>query len=142
MQEKNNSTQQEKTTQLGNTNETTQPRQQERNNSTSAAGTKQLNSSDIYSLVHGTAADFAQLKQALKENFSIVRNQSELEARFYSTYRVRGQASSDFIYDLLKIHKRLKLNMSDDKLREQIMYRLEPQIREIRNATTETELLQ
>ncbi|GFV65593.1 uncharacterized protein TNCV_778791 [Trichonephila clavipes] len=92
-----------------------------------------------YSLVQGTATNFAHLKQALKENFPVVRNKSDLEARFYSTYQVKSQAPSDFIYDLLKIYKKLELNISEDRLIVHIISRLEPQIMEyveIRNPTT------
>ncbi|GFV98826.1 uncharacterized protein TNCV_2913431 [Trichonephila clavipes] len=45
-----------------------------------------------YSLVQGTATDFAQLKEALTENFPVVRNKTELEVGFYSSYKSRDQA--------------------------------------------------
>ncbi|GFU79018.1 retrovirus-related Pol polyprotein from transposon 17.6 [Trichonephila clavipes] len=64
-----------------------------------------------YSLVQETATDFAQLKEALAEIFPVVRNKTELEVRFYSPYQNRSQVPSEFIYDLLKIHKKLGLNM-------------------------------
>ncbi|GFV19962.1 uncharacterized protein TNCV_2221301 [Trichonephila clavipes] len=97
------------------------------------------------SLLQGTATDFAQLKEALTKNFPVVRNRSELEKRLYSTYQVRGQAPSDFVYDLLKIHMCLKLDVSENKLLEHIISRLEPQILDyvaVRNPITEVQLLQ
>ncbi|GFY01112.1 uncharacterized protein TNCV_5075791 [Trichonephila clavipes] len=97
-----------------------------------------------YSLVQGTATDFTQLKEVLTENFPVVRNKTELEVRFYSSYQSRGQAPSDFIYDLLKIHKRLGLSMLEESLVEHIIARLEPQLMEyleIRNPTSRSQLL-
>ncbi|GFS83616.1 uncharacterized protein TNCV_1658181 [Trichonephila clavipes] len=82
-------------------------------------------------------------KETLTENFLVVRKRSELEARFYSTYQVRGQALSDFVYDLLKTHKCLKLDVSEDKLLEHIISRLVPQILdfvEVKNPPTKAHL--
>ncbi|GFT96715.1 uncharacterized protein TNCV_1159151 [Trichonephila clavipes] len=73
-----------------------------------------------YSYVHGPATDFAQLKEALTENFPIVTNGSELE-------------------------KALKLDMTEEKLLDHFITRLDPQVidyGEVRNSTTKTQLLQ
>ncbi|GFS61482.1 uncharacterized protein TNCV_4312051 [Trichonephila clavipes] len=98
-----------------------------------------------YALVHGTATNFAQSKEALTENFPVVRNKKELEVKFYSSHQNRGQEPPDFIYDLLKIHKKLGLNMFEEGLVEHILARLEPQVDdyvEVRNPTTRAKLLQ
>ncbi|GFU70513.1 uncharacterized protein TNCV_2511691 [Trichonephila clavipes] len=57
----------------------------------------------------------------------------------------RGQEPTDFIYDLLKVYKKLGLEMSEEALVEHIFARLEPQVQdyvEIRNPTTTAQLLQ
>ncbi|GFX30286.1 uncharacterized protein TNCV_1963931 [Trichonephila clavipes] len=97
-----------------------------------------------YRVVEDKATDYAHLKQALSELFSVVRNTSELETRFYSSQK-RNQKPFDFVYDLLKIHKILKLEMTEEKLNDHIISRLEPQILdyiEVRNPQTTSNLLQ
>ncbi|GFX96368.1 transposable element Tcb1 transposase [Trichonephila clavipes] len=91
------------------------------------------------------ATDYAHLKQALSEQFPVVRNRSELETRFYSSSQKHNQKPSNFVYDLLKIHKILKLEMTEEKLIDHIISRLEPQILdyvEVRNPQTTSNLLQ
>ncbi|GFU08749.1 uncharacterized protein TNCV_991031 [Trichonephila clavipes] len=61
-----------------------------------------------YKVVEEKATDYAQLKHALKEQFPVVRNRSQLETRFYASYQNQNKRSSDFVYELLKIHKNLK----------------------------------
>ncbi|GFW11195.1 hypothetical protein TNCV_5132061 [Trichonephila clavipes] len=61
-----------------------------------------------HALVQWTGSDFAQLREALTENFPAVRNKKELEV-FYALHQNRGKEPSDFIYDLLLIHKKLCL---------------------------------
>ncbi|GFS48550.1 uncharacterized protein TNCV_309791 [Trichonephila clavipes] len=78
--------------------------------------------------IEDKATDYAHLKQALSEQFPVVRNRSELETRFYSSSQRRDQQPSDFIYELLKIHKVLKLEMSEEKLIDHVVSRLEPQV--------------
>ncbi|GFU99775.1 uncharacterized protein TNCV_3208901 [Trichonephila clavipes] len=56
-------------------------------------------------VVEDKTTDYAHLKQALSEQFPVVRNRSELETRFYSSSEKHSQKPSDFVYDLLKIHK-------------------------------------
>ncbi|GFU57621.1 uncharacterized protein TNCV_3637781 [Trichonephila clavipes] len=94
-----------------------------------------------YRFVEDKTTDYMHLKQALSEQFPVVRNRSELETRFYSS----SQKPSDFVYDLLKIHKILKLEMTEEKLIDHIISRLEPQILdyvEVRNPQTTSNLLQ
>ncbi|GFT43961.1 uncharacterized protein TNCV_1822111 [Trichonephila clavipes] len=81
-----------------------------------------------YRVIEDKTTDYAHLKQALSEQFPVVRNRSELETRFYSSSQKRDQQPSDFIYELLKIHKVLKLEMSEEKLIDHVVSRLEPQI--------------
>ncbi|GFV79469.1 uncharacterized protein TNCV_279251 [Trichonephila clavipes] len=98
-----------------------------------------------YRVVEDKATDYAHLKQALSEQFPVVRNRSELETRFYSSSQKHNQKSSDFVYDLLKIHKILKLEMTEEQLIDHIISRLEPQILdyvEVRNPQTTSNLLQ
>ncbi|GFX68509.1 uncharacterized protein TNCV_2432161 [Trichonephila clavipes] len=96
-------------------------------------------------LVQDMATNFAQLKEALTKNSSVVRSRKDLEVKFYSTHQGRGQEPTDFIYDLLKVHKELGLRMSEEALVEHIFARLEHQVQdyvEVKNPTTTAQLLQ
>ncbi|GFV97246.1 uncharacterized protein TNCV_155631 [Trichonephila clavipes] len=96
-------------------------------------------------VVEDKATDYAYLKQALKEQLPVVRNRSELETRFFASSQKHNQKPSDFEYDLLKIHKILKLEMTEEKLIDHIIRRLEPQILdcvEVRHPQTTSNLLQ
>ncbi|GFW29775.1 uncharacterized protein TNCV_3936421 [Trichonephila clavipes] len=96
-------------------------------------------------VVEDKATDYAHLKQALSEEFPVVRNRSQLETRFYSSSQKPNQKPSDFVYDLLKIHKILKLEMMEEKLIDHINSRLESQILdyvEVRHPQTTSNLLQ
>ncbi|GFW82383.1 uncharacterized protein TNCV_3818631 [Trichonephila clavipes] len=98
-----------------------------------------------YRVIEDKTTDYAHLKQALSEQFPVVRNRSELETRFYSSSQRRDQQPSDFIYELLKIHKVLKLEMSEEKLLDHVVSRLEPQILdyvEVRHPRNTANLLQ
>ncbi|GFV00633.1 retrovirus-related Pol polyprotein from transposon opus [Trichonephila clavipes] len=98
-----------------------------------------------YKVIEDKATDYAHLKKALSEQFPVVRNRSELETRFYSSSQRRNQQPSDFIYELLKIHKVLKLEMSEEKLIDHVVSRLEPQILdyvEVRHPQNTANLLQ
>ncbi|GFW22161.1 uncharacterized protein TNCV_1632911 [Trichonephila clavipes] len=81
-----------------------------------------------YRGVEDKATDYEHLKQALTEQFPVDRNRSELETRFYASSQKHNQKPFDFVYDLLKIHKQLKLEMTEEKLLEHVISRLEPQI--------------
>ncbi|GFW30462.1 uncharacterized protein TNCV_454001 [Trichonephila clavipes] len=96
-------------------------------------------------VIEDKATDYAHLKKSLSEQFPVVRNRSELETRFYSSSQRRDQQPSDFIYELLKIHKVLKLEKSEEKLIDHVVSRLEPQILdyvEVRHPQNTANLLQ
>ncbi|GFT59679.1 retrovirus-related Pol polyprotein from transposon 297, partial [Trichonephila clavipes] len=98
-----------------------------------------------YKIVEEKATDYAHLKQFLTEQFPVVRNRLELETRFNALYPNRNQRPSEFVYELLKIHKQLKLEMADEKLQDHIISRLEPQLLdyvEVRHSQTTFSLLQ
>ncbi|GFW91202.1 uncharacterized protein TNCV_3301781 [Trichonephila clavipes] len=98
-----------------------------------------------YRVVEDKATDYAHFKQAFSEQFPVVRNRSELETRFFASSPKHNQQTSDFVYDLLKIHKILKLEMTDEKLIDHIISRLKPQILdyvEVRYPQTTSNLLQ
>ncbi|GFW81213.1 uncharacterized protein TNCV_375621 [Trichonephila clavipes] len=50
-----------------------------------------------YRVIEDKTTDYAHLKQALSEQFPVVRNRSELETRFYSSSQRRDQQPSDFM---------------------------------------------
>ncbi|GFX96377.1 uncharacterized protein TNCV_2054961 [Trichonephila clavipes] len=87
---------------------------------------------DIFgsALVQNTATDFAQLKAALSKAFLAIQNRKYLEIRFYSSQHKRDQEPTDFIYDLLKLHKQLGQGMSEKALVDHIFVRLEPQVQD------------
>ncbi|GFY32940.1 uncharacterized protein TNCV_2876891 [Trichonephila clavipes] len=98
-----------------------------------------------YRVVEDKATNYAHLKQALSEQFPVVRYRSELETRFYSSSQKYNQKPYDFVYNLLKIHKILKLEMTEEKLIDHIISRLEPQTLdyvEVRNPQTTSNILQ
>ncbi|GFU93712.1 uncharacterized protein TNCV_2185921 [Trichonephila clavipes] len=57
-------------------------------------------------LVQNTATDFAQLKAALSKTFPAIQNRKDLETRFYAPQQRQNQEPTDFVYDLLKLHKK------------------------------------
>ncbi|GFX01925.1 uncharacterized protein TNCV_371141 [Trichonephila clavipes] len=68
-----------------------------------------------YRVVDDKVTDYAHLKQALTEQFPVVRNRSELETRSYASYQNHNQRSSDFVYELLKIKQTVKTRHSGGK---------------------------
>ncbi|GFT25980.1 uncharacterized protein TNCV_5126461 [Trichonephila clavipes] len=95
--------------------------------------------------VQNTATDFAQLKVALTKTFSVVRNRKDLEIQFYSSQQCRNEEPTDFIYNLLKVHKKLRLRVSEEALVDHIFGRLEPRVQdyvEVMNSQTTTQLLE
>ncbi|GFT51350.1 retrovirus-related Pol polyprotein from transposon 17.6 [Trichonephila clavipes] len=74
-----------------------------------------------YRVVEDKATDYAHLKQALTQQFPAVRNRSELETRFFASFQKHNQKPSGFVYDLLKIHKILKLEMTEEKLIDHVI---------------------
>ncbi|GFW43601.1 uncharacterized protein TNCV_4769531 [Trichonephila clavipes] len=98
----------------------------------------------IFGLVQNTATDFAQLKAALSKAFPAIRNKKDSEIKFYSSQKRRDQEPTDFIYDLLKLHK-LGLGMFEEALVDHIFVRLEPQVLdyvEVRNPQNTVQLLE
>ncbi|GFX71953.1 uncharacterized protein TNCV_1443751 [Trichonephila clavipes] len=98
-----------------------------------------------YRVVEDKATDYAHLKQALREQFPVVRNRSELETSFYASSEKHNQKPSDFVYDLLKIHTQLKPEMTEEKLLDHVLSCLYPQIfdyLEVRHPQTTSNLLQ
>ncbi|GFT06973.1 uncharacterized protein TNCV_1415341 [Trichonephila clavipes] len=94
-----------------------------------------------YRVVEEKETDYVQLKQALTKQFPVVRKRSEFETRFYASY----QKPSNFVYELLKIHKQLKLDMVEQKLLDHVISRLEPQLLdyvEVRHPQTKSSFLQ
>ncbi|GFY11560.1 uncharacterized protein TNCV_4230291 [Trichonephila clavipes] len=66
--------------------------------------------------VQNTATDLAQLKAAFSKAFPAIRNKKDLEIKFYASQQRRDWEPKDFVYDLLKLNKRLKLGMSEKAL--------------------------
>ncbi|GFT72800.1 uncharacterized protein TNCV_406881 [Trichonephila clavipes] len=98
-----------------------------------------------YRVVEEKVTDYVRLKQTLTDPFPVVRNRSELETRFYASYQNHNQRPSDFVYELLKIHKQLKLDMGEEKLLDHVISRLEPQLLdyvEVRHPQNTSNLLQ
>ncbi|GFT90582.1 uncharacterized protein TNCV_2729281 [Trichonephila clavipes] len=71
-------------------------------------------------LVQNTATDFTQLKAALSKAFPAIQNRKDLETRFYASQQRQNQEPTDFVYDLLKLHKKLELGMSEKALVDHI----------------------
>ncbi|GFV74890.1 uncharacterized protein TNCV_1041281 [Trichonephila clavipes] len=66
--------------------------------------------------VQNTATDFARLKAALSKAFPAIQNRKDLETRFYASQQRQNQEPTDFVYDLLKLQKKLELGMSEKAL--------------------------
>ncbi|GFU21471.1 uncharacterized protein TNCV_4737601 [Trichonephila clavipes] len=81
-------------------------------------------------LVQNTATDFAKLKAALSKAFPAIQNRKDLETRFYTSQQRQNQKPTDFVYDLLKTHKKLELGMSEKALVDHIFVKLESQIQD------------
>ncbi|GFW90493.1 uncharacterized protein TNCV_2839401 [Trichonephila clavipes] len=102
---------------------------------------------DIFgsALVQYKATDFAQLKTALTKNFPVVRIRKDSESQFYASQQKRDPDPTDFIYDQLKVHKKIRLSMPEEALLDHIFVRLEPQVQdyvEVRNRKTTAYLLE
>ncbi|GFX66546.1 uncharacterized protein TNCV_3496061 [Trichonephila clavipes] len=96
-------------------------------------------------LVQNTATDFAQLKAALSKAFPAIQDRKDLETRFYASQQRQNQEPTDFVYDLLKLNKKLELGMSEKALVDHIFVRLELQVQdyvEVRNPQTVIQLLE
>ncbi|GFU91110.1 uncharacterized protein TNCV_4924411 [Trichonephila clavipes] len=96
-------------------------------------------------LVQNTATDFAQLKAALSKAFTVIQNRKDLETRFYLSQQRQNQEPTDFVYDLLKLNKKLEPGMSEKDLVDHIFIRLVPQVQDyvdVRNPQTAIQLLE
>ncbi|GFT44626.1 uncharacterized protein TNCV_2808511 [Trichonephila clavipes] len=96
-------------------------------------------------IVQNTTTDFAQLKAALSKAFPAIHYKKDLETRFYASPQRQNQEPTDFVYDLLKLHKKLELGMLEKALVDHIFVRLQPQVQdyvEVRNPQTAIQLLE
>ncbi|GFY21169.1 uncharacterized protein TNCV_3992131 [Trichonephila clavipes] len=90
-----------------------------------------------------SATDFAQLKATLSKAFLAIRNKKDLEIKFYASQQRRDQEPTDFVYDLLKLNKKLDLRMSEKALVDHIFVILEPKVQdyvEVRNPENTVQL--
>ncbi|GFV79754.1 uncharacterized protein TNCV_1725791 [Trichonephila clavipes] len=81
-------------------------------------------------LVQNITTDFTQLKVALPKVFPAIQIRKYLEIRFYASQQRRNQEPTDFVYDLLKLKKKLDLGMSKEALVNPIFVRLEPLVQD------------
>ncbi|GFW03965.1 uncharacterized protein TNCV_2050811 [Trichonephila clavipes] len=96
-------------------------------------------------LVENTAPDFAQLKAALSKAFPAIQNKKGLETCFYASQQRQSQELTDFVYDLIKLNKKLELGMSEKALVDHIFVKLEPQVQdyvEVGNPQTAIQLFE
>ncbi|GFS65828.1 uncharacterized protein TNCV_390621 [Trichonephila clavipes] len=87
-------------------------------------------------LVQNAAMDFAQLKAALRKAFPVIHNKKDLEIKFYESQLRRDQEKTDFVYYLLKLNKKLELEMSEEALADHNFVKLETEVQdyvEVRN---------
>ncbi|GFW58612.1 uncharacterized protein TNCV_1579441 [Trichonephila clavipes] len=82
-------------------------------------------------LVQNTATDFTA---ASWKAFPAIQNKKELETRFYASQQRQNQEPTDFVYDLLKLSKKLELGMSEKALVDHIFRRHEPQVQDCESA--------
>ncbi|GFS74007.1 uncharacterized protein TNCV_108791 [Trichonephila clavipes] len=93
-------------------------------------------------LVQNIATDFAQLKAALSKVLSAIQ---ELETRLYAFQQRQKQEPTDFVYDLLKLNKKIELGVSEKALVDHVFVRLETQVQdyvEVRNPQKTVQLLE
>ncbi|GFU79684.1 uncharacterized protein TNCV_4036911 [Trichonephila clavipes] len=82
-------------------------------------------------LMQNTTTDFAQLKMAWSKTFPAIRNKKDLEIKFYASQQRKDQEATDFIYDLLKLHKKTRTgDMCKEALVDLIFVRLEPKVQD------------
>ncbi|GFT20807.1 retrovirus-related Pol polyprotein from transposon 297 [Trichonephila clavipes] len=66
----------------------------------------------------------------LSKAFPPIQNRKYLEARFYVSQKRKNEEPTDFVYDLLKLQKKLELGMSEKALVDHIFVRLEAQVQD------------
>ncbi|GFW06284.1 uncharacterized protein TNCV_37581 [Trichonephila clavipes] len=89
--------------------------------------------------------NFAHLKAALSKAFPAIQNRKDLETRFYASQQRQNPEPTDFVYDLLKLNKKLELGMSEKALVDHTFVRLEAQVQdyvEVRNPENTVQLLE
>ncbi|GFT99774.1 uncharacterized protein TNCV_4585551 [Trichonephila clavipes] len=59
-------------------------------------------------------------KAALSKAFPAIQNRKDLRPRFYASQQAQNQEPTDFVYDLLKLNKKLELEMSEKALVDHI----------------------
>ncbi|GFT64076.1 uncharacterized protein TNCV_4900801 [Trichonephila clavipes] len=62
--------------------------------------------------------------------FPAIRNKKDLEIKLYASQQIRAQEPTDFIYDLLKLHKQLELGIPEEALVDHVFVRLKPQVQD------------
>ncbi|GFU23514.1 uncharacterized protein TNCV_3537291 [Trichonephila clavipes] len=81
-------------------------------------------------LVQNTATDFAQFTAALSKAFPAIRNKKDLEKVLCIPTEKGVQELTDFGCNLLNLHKKLELGMSEKALVDHIFIILEPQVQD------------
>ncbi|GFX49982.1 uncharacterized protein TNCV_3883111 [Trichonephila clavipes] len=84
-------------------------------------------------------------ESSIVESFPAIQNRKYLETRFYASQQRQNQEPTDFVYDLLKLQKKLEPGMCDKALLDHIFVRLEPQVQdyvEVRNPQNAIQLLE
>ncbi|GFY22424.1 uncharacterized protein TNCV_2176851 [Trichonephila clavipes] len=101
---------------------------------------------EVYFSGSENVTEFSEgLKAALSKVFPAIQNRKDLETRFYASQQRQNQEPTDFVYDLLKLQKKLGLEMSEKALIDHIFVRLEPQVQdyvEVRNPQNAIQLLE
>ncbi|GFW92174.1 uncharacterized protein TNCV_3540601 [Trichonephila clavipes] len=83
-----------------------------------------------YRVIEDKTTDYALKNRHCRNNFpwSKTGQRTRNEILFLITKKDEINSLRTFIYELLKIHKVLKLEMSEEKLIDHVVSRLEPQI--------------
>ncbi|GFX51063.1 uncharacterized protein TNCV_2734141 [Trichonephila clavipes] len=92
-----------------------------------------------------TTTDFAQLKGAVSKAFPAIKIKKDLETRFYASQQRHNKEPTDFVYDLIKLHKKLELGMAEKALVDHVFVRFEPKVQdyvEVRYPQTAIQLLE
>ncbi|GFX28893.1 uncharacterized protein TNCV_4251321 [Trichonephila clavipes] len=98
----------------------------------------------LSALVRNIARNCEQLKVALSKAVPAIQNKKDFETRFYASQQRQNQKPTDFVYDMLKLNKKLEKGMSAKALVDHIFVRLERQVHayvEVRNPQTTIQLL-
>ncbi|GFW02604.1 uncharacterized protein TNCV_2456181 [Trichonephila clavipes] len=80
-------------------------------------------------LGQNSSTDFTQLKAALSKTFPAIQNRKDLETRFYASQQRQNQEPTDFVYDLLKLQKKVRTRDFREMV-DHIFVRLGPQVQD------------